>query len=144
MRLMSVISLILLFWLFWLQAPAPEQKAVNYVAVEVPRWPMENNCFSCHNNGDGARALFLAYRMKQPAPAQALERTADWLQKPNEWGKSGTTGFGDEKLARIQFAAALVDAVDAGIVKDRSLVVRAAELLLPHQEADGSWQVDAQ
>lgn len=133
----------LLFFL-GLQAPVPEQKAVNYMVSEVPRWPMENHCFSCHNNGDGARALYLAYRMKYPVSAQVLEGTSEWLQKPGEWGKSGETGFGDEKLARIQFAAALVDAVDAGFVKEKSLVARAAGLLLPHQEADGSWQVDAQ
>ena len=139
--LMSVMPLILLFLL---QAPAPEQKAVGYMVAEVPRWPMENRCFSCHNNGDGARALYLALRMKYAVPAQVLENTSDWLQKPSEWGKSGETGFGDEKLARIQFAAALVDAFDAGIVKDKTVVARAAELLLPHQEADGSWQVDAQ
>jgi squalene cyclase len=82
--------------------------------------------------------------MKYPVAAQALEGTSKWLQNPGEWGKSGETGFGDEKLARIQFAAALADAVDAGFVKDSSLVARAAELLLPHQETDGSWQVDAQ
>jgi Prenyltransferase and squalene oxidase repeat len=138
---MIVISFILLLAL---QAPAPEQRAVDYVAAEVPRWPAENHCFSCHNNGDGARALLLASRMKQSIPAEALEKTADWLQKPNEWGKSGTTGLGDEKLARIQFGAALADALDAGLVRDRSLLTRAAELLLTHQEADGSWQVDAQ
>jgi squalene-hopene/tetraprenyl-beta-curcumene cyclase/sporulenol synthase len=82
--------------------------------------------------------------MKYPVAAQALEGTSNWLQNPGEWGKSGETGLGDEKLARIQFGAALADAVDAGFVKDGSLVARAAELLLPHQEADGSWQVDAQ
>ena len=112
--------------------------------AEVPRWPAENRCFSCHNNGDGARALYLSYRMKPASPAPALQGTSDWLQKPGEWGKSGETGFGDQKLARIQFAAALVDAVDAGLVKDKSLLVRAGELLLTHQESDGSWQVDAQ
>ena len=137
-----LIVMLLLFFL--MQAPAPEQRAVNYVLGEVPRWPMENHCFSCHNNGDGARALYLAYRMKYPVSAEALESASDWLQKPGEWGKSGTTGFGDEKLARIQFAAALVDAVDVGLIKDKNLVTRAAELLLPHQEAGGSWQVDAQ
>src|SRR5262249_54535498 len=127
-----------------LQASTPEQSAVDYMMSEVPRWPMENRCFSCHNNGDGARSLFLAYRLKYPVSAQVLEGTSEWLRKPTEWGKAGETGFGDEKLARIQFAAALVDAVDTGFVKDKSLIARAAELLLPHQEADGSWQVDAQ
>jgi hypothetical protein len=137
-------TMMLFILLLAAQAPIPEQSAVSYLVSEVPRWPMENRCFSCHNNGDGARALYLAYRMQYPVSAQALEGTSDWLQKPNDWGKSGETGFGDEKLARIQFGAALVDAIDAGIVKDMGLVARAAELLLPHQEAGGSWQVDAQ
>jgi squalene cyclase len=138
---MNLTSLLLLLLL---QAQTPEDKAVNYIASEGPRWPMENHCFSCHNNGDGSRALYLAYRLKYPVPAQALETASDWLQKPNDWGKSGTTGLGDEKLARIQFGAALVDAVDLGIIKDKSIVARAAGLLLTYQENDGSWQVDAQ
>jgi hypothetical protein len=133
-----------LLLLLLLQSQTPEEKAVTYIASEGPRWPMENHCFSCHNNGDGARSLYLAYRLKYPVPVQALETASDWLQNPNEWGKSGTTGLGDEKLARIQFGAALADAVDLGIIKDKSIVVRAAGLLLMHQEANGSWQVDAQ
>src|SRR5262245_45839241 len=137
-------TLTILILFLALQAPPPEQIAVDYMISEVPRWPMENRCFSCHNNGDGARALYLAYRMKYPVSAQVLDGTSEWLQKPTAWGKSGETGFGDEKLARIQFAAALVDAVETGFVKDKSLIARAAELLLPHQETDGSWQVDAQ
>jgi squalene cyclase len=141
---MSVLSLIPAVLLLLAQAPTPEQKAVGYVLDAVPRWPTENHCFSCHNNGDGARALFVAYRMKYAVSADALKSTLEWLQKPNEWGKSGTLGFGDEKLATIQFGGALVDAMDAGIVVDKSLMARAAAQLLPHQEADGSWQVDAQ
>ena len=137
---MIAVALILMFLS---QASTPEQKAVGYMQEAVPHWPMENHCFSCHNNGDGARALLLAYRMKYTVPAASLEGTLDWLQKPNEWGQSGTTGFGDEKLARIQFGAALVDALDAGVVSDKNLLARVAGLLLPHQEADGSWQVDA-
>ena len=137
---MIAVALILLFLS---QASTPEQKAVGYMQEAVPHWPMENHCFSCHNNGDGARALLLAYRMKYTVPAASLEGTLDWLQKPNEWGQSGTTGFGDEKLARIQFGAALVDALDAGVVSDKNLLARVAGLLLPHQAADGSWQVDA-
>jgi hypothetical protein len=105
---------------------------------------MENNCFSCHNNGDGARALYLANRLKYSVPSSKLASTNEWLQKPADWGKGGQTGFGDEKLARIQFAAALSDALELEIVKDKSLLIRAADLLLPHQAADGSWQVDAQ
>jgi hypothetical protein len=135
--------MILFVMLLALQVPAPEQSAVSYMVSEVPRWPAENRCFSCHNNGDGSRALYLAYRMKYPVSADVLEGTSNWLQKPSEWGKSGETGLGDEKLARIQFGSALVDAVNVDLVKDKSQLDRAAELLLPHQEADGSWQVDA-
>ena len=35
----------------------PEGRAVRYLAGEVPKWPVNNKCFSCHNNGDAARAL---------------------------------------------------------------------------------------
>jgi len=45
-------------------------------------------------------------------------------------------------LARIQFAAALVEAYNAGVVRDRDALTKAAESLLPYQAADGSWQVD--
>jgi squalene cyclase len=81
--------------------------------------------------------------MKYAVTAETLTPTAAWLEKPEDWGKSGQTGFGDQKLARIQFASALADAIDVGVVKDKTLLKRAAELLLTHQEADGSWQVDA-
>ena len=91
MRAMTLMMPLIL--LLGLQAPGPEQKAVSYMVSEVPRWPMENHCFSCHNNGDGARALYLAYRLKYPVSAEALEGTSNWLQKPTEWGKSGETGF---------------------------------------------------
>jgi squalene cyclase len=122
----------------------PEEAGVRYVAREVAQWPAENRCFSCHNNGDGARALILASRLKVGPGVQPLDSTLEWLQKPDEWGKNNVTAFGDQKLARIQFAAALADAVDAGIIKDKSLVARASTLLVTHQEKDGSWQVDAQ
>src|SRR5262249_25750881 len=36
---------------------AAEERAVAYLVREVPLWSQENHCFSCHNNGDGARAL---------------------------------------------------------------------------------------
>ena len=130
-----------LILLFLSQASTPEQKAVGYMQEAVPHWPMENHCFSCHNNGDGARALLLAYRMKYTVPAASLEGTLDWLQKPNEWGQSGTTGFGDEKLARIQFGAALVDALDAGVVSDKNLLpARVADCCRTRrQTVHGKW-----
>jgi squalene cyclase len=138
-----MIPMLMTILMLWTQGETPEERAVRFMQSEVPRWPAENRCFSCHNNGDGARALYLAYRLQYPAVGEVLGGTSGWLQKPLDWGKTGETGFGDEKLARIQFAAALVDADDAGFIKDKGLVGRAAALLLPHQESDGSWQVDA-
>jgi hypothetical protein len=41
----------------------PEARAMGFLAVEVPRWSRENRCFSCHNNGDAARALYQASRV---------------------------------------------------------------------------------
>src|SRR4051794_38197216 len=40
----------------------PEARAIHYLAREVPAWNREHHCFSCHNNGDAARALYAATR----------------------------------------------------------------------------------
>jgi len=36
---------------------AAEARAVEFLVREVPAWSKNNGCFSCHNNGDAARAL---------------------------------------------------------------------------------------
>src|SRR5712692_10613254 len=110
--------------------PGPESRALAYLAHEVPRWSPENKCYSCHNNGDAARALYTAVRLSYPVPPEALHDTSRWLARPQQWDKNGGQApFSDKKLARIQFAAALVDAVDAGRVKDQQALTRAAELV---------------
>ena len=38
---------------------SPEAKALTFLAREVPAWKQHNGCFSCHNNGDAARASTL-------------------------------------------------------------------------------------
>jgi squalene cyclase len=122
----------------------PEQRAVSYLAREVPRWARENKCYSCHNNGDAVRALLTAVRLSHPVPPDALDDTRRWLKRPEQWDHNGGKGpYSDKKLARIQFAAALVTAVEAGLINDRKPLFRAAELVVEHQEQDGSWQVDA-
>src|SRR5262245_15306064 len=42
------------------QASNAEARAVTFLTREVPRWKSENDCYSCHNNGDAARALLVA------------------------------------------------------------------------------------
>src|SRR5580700_486419 len=113
-------------------------RAINYLVREVPRWSKENGCFSCHSNGDGARALYVAQQAGYRVPKSALADTTRWLLAPAGWDHNrANPAFGDKKLARIQFAAALAQAYDAGIVRDRAELVAAAESLLPYQEADG-------
>lgn len=119
------------------------RSAIDYLARETPRWEPENHCFSCHNNGDAARALLLAKTRGYDVPPSALEGTIEWLRKPEAWDEShGNPGFSDRKLARIQFSAALAEAVRDGAATERDHLARAAESLLALQAGDGSWKVD--
>ena len=120
-----------------------EKRAVAYLSQEVPNWQRESNCFSCHNNGDAARALYVAGTMSHAVPPAALEDTTKWLLRPLDWSEAkGAPGFSDLKLARIQFAGALTEAIQTNVVEDRGPLVTAAERLLEDQEEDGSWDVD--
>jgi hypothetical protein len=122
--------------------PSPEQRAIAFLAGEVPRWSRENNCFSCHNNGDGARALYTARQNGFPFPEGALTETTRWLVTPANWDSGPQNpAFNDKKLIRVQFTASLAAAYAAGLVQGRQPLIEAAESLLPFQEADGSWQV---
>ena len=138
-RLPAFVLLPLALW-----AGEHEERAIAYLVTEVPRWNRENHCYSCHNNGDGARALYRALRLSYHVPREALADTTAWLKRPLEWDNNrGDPGFSDKKLARIQFAASLVEATEAGVVRGRRVLVQAAETLVPYQQGDGSWQVDA-
>ena len=78
-------------------------------------------------------------------PGAALTDTTEWLVRPLEWDNNrGNPGFSDKRLARIQFAASLVEAFEAGLIEKREILIQAAESLLPYQQADGSWQVDVE
>jgi hypothetical protein len=120
-----------------------EQRAVAYLSQEVPNWPRQNHCFSCHNNGDAARALYVARALSHRVPPDALQETTAWLLDPPAWDDpKGDPGFSDLKLARIQFAAALTEAFQTAAVNDKKPLTLAAERLLADQEDDGSWDVD--
>ncbi|HEX5271496.1 MAG TPA: hypothetical protein VFW33_13460 [Gemmataceae bacterium] len=125
--------------------PAPEDRAVAHLAREVPRWPAEEKCFSCHNSGVGAAALFAAVRRGHKVPDKALAETTRWLTHPEKWDgqRNGGTPT-DPALARIQYGAALAAAIDAGLVKERRPLLDAARLIAAGQRKDGSWQVNAE
>src|SRR5215475_14326684 len=121
-----------------------EARAVGFLMREVPAWFKENGCFSCHNNGDAARALYAASRKGYRVPAEVLADTTEWVKRPNRWDENkGNPGFSDKRLADIQFAASLLAAFETGLVKDRHPLEQAARKLAAGQSADGSWKIDA-
>ena len=110
------------------------REAVAYLEQEVPRWRRENKCFSCHNNGDGARALFAAMSRGLPVKRDAVQDTVDGLLRPSDWEP--------KTLATVQYASALAMAVDAKLVSDAAAVDRVAEAVAKAQAPDGHWQVE--
>ena len=125
------------------QGMSPEARAIAFLAGGVPRWPVENNCFSCHNNGDAARALYTAVGQDYAVEAEALRATTAWLQNPAAWDDNALgLEFADKTLARIQFAGALVDAMLADQIRDPVPLADAVALIAADQSDDGSWQID--
>jgi hypothetical protein len=123
---------------------SPEEKAVAFLTRDVPAWSRDNGCFSCHNNGDAARALYAASRRGHRIPPEALAATTAWIRAPHRWKENkGDPGFSDKRLADVQFASALLAAVETGHVADRAPLEAAARLLLAAQAKDGSWRIDA-
>lgn len=121
-----------------------EARAVGFLMREVPAWSKENGCFSCHNNGDAARALYAASRKGYRVPDHVLVDTTEWVKRPAGWDDNkGDPGFSDKRLADIQFAASLLAAFETGRVKDRRPLEQAARKLAAGQSADGSWKIDA-
>jgi hypothetical protein len=125
--------------------PSPETRAVAFLAREVPRWSRENHCYSCHNNGDAARALYEAARAGYRVPDEAMADTTDWLNRPSGWDRNGGDGpFSDKRLARLAFTSAMASAARAGRVPDRAALVRAADRMAIDQADDGSWTLDGE
>jgi hypothetical protein len=117
--------------------PRPEARAVAFLAREVPAWQPKNRCFSCHNNGDAARALAEARRAGFDV-GSALAATSAWLRDPEAWDENGPEGeFNDRALADLQFAFAA-----ASVVDDPAVSARAVRRLSDRQNADGSFGDD--
>ncbi len=129
--------------------PSPStalHKALRFLERDVPQWPRENKCFSCHNNGDAGRALYLAQRMQHPLAPQALQTTTTWLLNPAGWDDNGgEVEFSDRRLATVQFAAALLEVQPSRDQRARHerAIQAAARLVAEQQAPDGSWPIDA-
>jgi hypothetical protein len=122
----------------------PELRAIRYLSREVAAWKPKNKCYSCHNNGDAARALYMARRLSYRLERNPLAETTDWLKRPDQWQNNRGKGpYSDKKLADLQFAYALSEAVKSGDVKDKKPLLLAAEKVASYQEQDGSWKLDA-
>ncbi len=117
----------------------PEQRALAYLEVEAPRWHAENHCYSCHNNGDGVRALLVARAKGLLVSDESLTDTRAWLVRPANWDHNGGEGgFSDKILARIQFARTLAEMRP----RDADVGLEAAQILGRDQRADGSWNIE--
>lgn len=124
-------------------AQGTEARAVKFLQREVPAWSRDNGCFSCHNNGDAARALYAASRQGYRFADSILADTTRWLAAPAQWADNkGDPGFSDQRLADVQFAAALLAARETGHASDRAALDVAARRLLAQQAPDGSWPID--
>jgi hypothetical protein len=124
-------------------AGVAEARAVQFLKREVPAWSRNNGCFSCHNDGDGARALYAAARKGYRVPARALAATTGWVMEPNRWeDNKGDPGFSDQRLANIQFAASLLTALEAGRASSLQALQEAARKVGADQDADGAWHIE--
>ncbi|MHB1559492.1 MAG: prenyltransferase/squalene oxidase repeat-containing protein [Isosphaeraceae bacterium] len=127
------------------QAQTAEERAIAYLAGEVPRWSRRNHCFSCHNNGDAARALYEAKAAGLAVPESALADTTAWLARPSGWDRTGgKAGVSDKRLARVAFASALAAASRTGHARDPSALRGAAFRLARDQDDDGSWRLEGE
>ncbi len=120
-----------------------EARAVEFLTREVPAWSKSNGCFSCHNNGDGARALYAATRKGYRIDADVLKETTRWVSHPDRWDENkGDPGFADKHLANIQFSASLSAAFEAGFITDRTPFEEATRRLVADQASDGAWHIE--
>ncbi len=126
------------------ESHSEEGRAIEFLKREVPAWSRDNGCFSCHNNGDAARALFAAKTHGYDIPQSALAGTFDWLKSPDSWDHNRSDpGFSDQRLADVQFASALMAAIESGAQVAERAAVSAAWRVIRAQAEDGSWPIDS-
>lgn len=117
------------------------EHAITFLQREVASWKPENGCFSCHNNGDGARVLYLAERQGHSVSRDSLAETTAWLKKPQLWHENkGDPGVSDKRLALIQFAAAL----QANRTRTKTELELMAGMLEKEQDPAGFWKIEGE
>ena len=117
-----------------------ERRATAFLSRAVGTWHAKNRCYSCHNNGDGVRVLLWSGRFGLRTDASVLRDSIRWLSTPERWKQNAAQEeFNDHKLATIQFALALDQAVGRGLVRDQTVLRKAEQLIVDLQNDDGSW-----
>lgn len=125
------------------QADVAIDRAIGYLSRQVPAWTQDHRCFSCHNNGDGARSLYIAKQGGRKVDKQAVRDTTAWLSDPSKWEHNGGEGpFNDRTLATIQFSATLAEAWRAGFIPNRDTLLVSGRMLIACQHGDGQWQLE--
>jgi hypothetical protein len=123
---------------------ATEMRVVEFLKREVPAWSKNNGCYSCHNNGDAARALYTASLKGYRIPTDVLAETTAWLADPRLWDKNkGEPGVSDKRLANLQFAVALLTALETRHLSDRRPLQAAARKVAADQGPSGAWLIDS-
>ena len=149
--LAALVALTLLLRVTPSRADGPDKSptlrhAIKFLTHEVPDWPRQHGCCSCHNNGDGARALLVARRHGWDVPDAALVDTRQWLLTPERWQQSGgNSDYNDKRLIVVQFASALANVVadDSAEAAAAAALQSAARDLAGLQFPDGSWAFEA-
>ncbi|MEC7200004.1 MAG: prenyltransferase/squalene oxidase repeat-containing protein [Verrucomicrobiota bacterium] len=123
------------------------ERAIEFLGAQVPSWPRENQCFSCHHQGDGARALASARAQGWKLPAETLDSSQQWLEKLEDWHhQKGDPNAKDPLLADLQFSMTrmlLMPSSMACETGSHQWFRLVGERLLPHQKEDGSWALES-
>ena len=129
------------------QAQDPQaaiNKAVDYLAQASLTWPIENRCFSCHNNGDTVRVLAQVEPTELRTHKDDWQATFQWLVQPHLWETSKTDEAPQNPvLAPIQFGSALVALRQANLLSPPSQTIdETVRLIVQGPDPAGFWPVE--
>ena len=138
-------------WPFWCRRWRTPKKRLPRHGAPWPTWPKK--CRAGRRRITASRATTTGTvlgRCTSPRLSPTRFRRRRWKVPPVGCAaRRAGMRIGAMRLSVIRswpassFAASLLAAREAGLLDEPAALVRAAESLLPHQEPDGSWQVDA-